>query len=320
MRAGNSTSPSSTIDDDGDNDDGDDHGGRGNDDSHSSVSAPVNSAPTTPSVAAPRNSAPTTPPVTSGGDDRCHVRIGCEANDQDGPAEFDVAGNVRLMRLNVVEQGTGPTVVFLHGMGSTSATWTACMNLLAPTHRVVALDLLGHGASPVPEDPAEYTRDAALVDIDELLATLPPAVLVGHSLGGYLAMAHAATRPHVARGIIVLNTGPGFRDAEKRQQWNERSRRNAHRFGVPVQAAQLNLQHDSVVMDRLAEITVPTLVLAGGADRPEYTASGQYIERKMAQARVVVVEGGAHAMHEASHATEVAEIIAEFVASLPPVA
>jgi pimeloyl-ACP methyl ester carboxylesterase len=224
------------------------------------------------------------------------------------------------MRLHVIDHGTGPAVVFLHGMGSSSATWTACMNLLAPTHRVVALDLLGHGASPAPEDPALYTRDAALTDIDELLATLPPAVLVGHSLGGYLAMAHAATRPNVARGIIVLNTGPGFRDPEKREVWNERSRRNAHRFGVPVQAAELNLQHDSVVMDRLAEITVPTLVLAGDSDRPEYTASGQYIERKMPNARVVVVKGGEHAMHEASHATEVAGIIAEFVASVSPVA
>jgi pimeloyl-ACP methyl ester carboxylesterase len=221
------------------------------------------------------------------------------------------------MRLHVTDQGTGPAIVFLHGMGSSSATWTNCMNLLAPTHRVVALDLLGHGGSPVPDDPADYTRDAALADIDELLATLPPAVLVGHSLGGYLAMAHAATRPNVARGIVVLNTGPGFRDPEKREQWNERSRRNAHRFGVPVQAAELNLQHDSVVMNRLAEITVPTLVLAGDADRPEYTASGQYIERKMPNARVVVVEGGEHAMHEETHASQVAGIISEFVAHLP---
>ena len=39
-----------------------------------------------------------------------------------------------------------------------------------------------------------------------------PAVLVGHSLGGYLSLAHAATRPGVARGIVVLNTGPGFRN------------------------------------------------------------------------------------------------------------
>jgi pimeloyl-ACP methyl ester carboxylesterase len=192
------------------------------------------------------------------------------------------------------------------------------MAALAPKHHVVALDLLGHGQSPVPEDPAEYTRDAALTDIDDVLATIPPAVLVGHSLGGYLAMAHAATRPGVARGIVVLNTGPGFRDPGKREQWNERSRRNAHRFGVPVQAAELNLQHDSVVMDRLALIEVPTLVLAGDADRPEYTASGQYMERKMPNARVVVMAGGEHAMHEETHAGAVAATIAAFVASLPP--
>jgi pimeloyl-ACP methyl ester carboxylesterase len=192
------------------------------------------------------------------------------------------------------------------------------MALLAPKHHVVALDLLGHGQSPVPEDPAEYSRDAALTDIDDVLATMAPTVLVGHSLGGYLAMAHAATRPGVARGIVVLNTGPGFRDPEKREAWNERSRRNAHRFGVPVQAAELNLQHDSVVMDRLALIDVPTLVLAGDADRPEYTASGQYMERKMPNARVVVMAGGEHAMHEETHAGEVAATIAAFVASLPP--
>ncbi|MCB0956484.1 MAG: alpha/beta fold hydrolase, partial [Ilumatobacter sp.] len=94
-----------------------------------------------------------------------------------------------------------------------------------------------------------------------------PAVLVGHSLGGYLSLAHAATRPGVARGVVVLNTGPGFRDPEKREGWNAMSRRNAHRFGVPLQAANLNLQEDSVVMDRLADIQTPTLVMAGTADR-----------------------------------------------------
>ncbi len=220
------------------------------------------------------------------------------------------------MRVHVEQAGEGPAVAFIHGMGSSSATWAACMGRLAANHHVVAMDLLGHGASPVPDDPALYTRDAALGDIDDVLAGLGPAVLVGHSLGGYLALAHAATRPGVARGIVVLNTGPGFRDAEKREGWNERSRRNAHRFGVPLQAAELNLQHDSVVMDRLAEMATPTLVLAGTADRPEYTASGQYLERKMPDARLITVEGGEHAMHE-SHADEVALIIAEFVAGLP---
>ncbi len=223
------------------------------------------------------------------------------------------------MRLHVVRSGQGsPLLVFLHGMGSSSATWTRCMELLQGRHQVLAIDLLGHGASPVPDDPELYTRDGALADIDELLAEVAePAVLVGHSLGGYLALAHAATRPGAVRGIVVLNTGPGFRDPEKREAWNERSRRNAHRFGVPERAANLNLQADSVVMDRLAEMATPTLVLAGDADRPEYTASGQYLERKMPNARLQVIAGGEHMMHEDSHATEVADAIEQFVRDLP---
>jgi pimeloyl-ACP methyl ester carboxylesterase len=199
------------------------------------------------------------------------------------------------------------------------------MGLLADRFTVVAVDLLGHGGSPVPEDPGEYTRDRALDDLDDVLADLAAdasddtsrsAVLVGHSLGGYLALAHAATRPGAVRGIVVLNTGPGFRDPDKREGWNERSRRNAHRFGVPEQVTTLNLQEDSVVMDRLADIATPTLVLAGGDDRPEYTGSGQYLERKMPDARLAVVAGGGHSMHEDTHATEVADLIADFAANL----
>ncbi|MEX0846323.1 MAG: alpha/beta fold hydrolase [Ilumatobacteraceae bacterium] len=222
------------------------------------------------------------------------------------------------MRLHTVRDGSGePPIVFIHGLGTSAATWTACMALLRDHHAVVAVDLLGHGGSPVPDDPAEYTRDRALVDLDEVIADLPGRpILVGHSLGGYLALAHAATRPGVARGIVVLNTGPGFRDPDKREAWNERSRRNAHRFGVPVQAATLNLQEDSVVMDRLAEIATPTLVLAGSLDRPEYTSSGQYLERKMPSARLVVIDGGEHSMHEQTHAADVAREIESFIAGL----
>jgi pimeloyl-ACP methyl ester carboxylesterase len=202
-------------------------------------------------------------------------------------------------------------------MGTSAATWDRCMAVLADHFTVVAPDLLGHGSSPVPDDPGEYTRDRTLVDIDEIIADLGGSpVLVGHSLGGYLALAYAATRPGTVRGVVVLNTGPGYRDDAKREEWNARSRRNAHRFGVPEQVTTMNLQEDSVVMDRLAEMSTPTLVLAGGDDRPEYTGAGQYLERKMPDARLVVVEGGGHSMHEDTHASEVAELIAEFARSL----
>jgi pimeloyl-ACP methyl ester carboxylesterase len=220
-------------------------------------------------------------------------------------------------RLHTVQRGAGSPIVFLHGMGTSAATWDRCTELLADRFATIAVDLLGHGESAVLDDPDEYTRDRALADIDDVLANLDqPAVLVGHSLGGYLALAHAATRLGVARAIVVLNTGPGFRDPAKREEWNERSRRNAHRFGVPEQVTTMNLQEDSVVMDRLTDITTPTLVLAGGDDRPEYTGAGQYLERKMLHARLVVVDGGGHSMHEDSHAIEIAALIADFVSGL----
>lgn len=225
---------------------------------------------------------------------------------------------VAAVRLNTIRQGSGQPIVFLHGIGTSAATWQACLDLLDDRYHVVSIDLLGHGGSPLLDDPAEYTRDRALDDIDDILASLDePAVLVGHSLGGYLALAHAATRPGVARGLVVLNTGPGYRDAEKREGWNDMSRRNAHRFGVPEQVTTLNLQEDSVVMDRVAEMDLPTLVLAGTDDRPAYTGAGQYLERKMPNARFVAVEGGKHSMHEETHAVEVANLIAAFVAGLP---
>lgn len=224
------------------------------------------------------------------------------------------------MRVHSVIRGADPmsapvALLFLHGVGSSSTTWTAVMDRLAGTYPVASFDLLGHGESPTPEDPELYTRDAALGDIDDLLTELgAPTVLVGHSLGGYLALAHAATRPDVASGLVVLNTGPGFRDVAKREAWNERSRRNAHRFGVAPQAAEINLQHDGVVMDRLTEITEPTLVLAGTADRPEYAGAGEYLARKMPDCRFLAVEGGDHTMHESSHADEIAGLIDRFVA------
>ena len=122
------------------------------------------------------------------------------------------------MRLHVVRAGTGepgaPPIVFVHGLGSSAATWARCMEILGQRHEVVAVDLLGHGDSPVPDDPDAYSRDTALADLDDVLASLDePAVLVGHSLGGYLSLAHAVTRTPLAldaNGEISAPDAPGL--------------------------------------------------------------------------------------------------------------
>lgn len=226
------------------------------------------------------------------------------------------------MRIHMERRGSGPALVFVHGMGASSESWKAQMDALEDRFTVVSWDLLGHGRSPVPEDPALFSRDEALKDLDDVIASLEDLpgtpILVGHSLGGYLALAYAATRPGAVRGLVVMATGPGFRDPDKREAWNARSRRNAHRFGVEPRVAGLNLQHDALVMDSLPELAVPTLALAGSADDPAYERSARYLERKMPNARCVIVEGGEHGMHEDSHAAEIAQRIAEFAASLPP--
>jgi len=142
-----------------------------------------------------------------------------------------------------------------------------------------------------------------------------PQLLIGHSLGGYLSLAYAATRPDAVRAMVVMATGPGFRNPEKRDAWNERSNRNAHRFGVEIRVAGLNLQHDGLVMGALPEIDVPTLALAGSDDAAPYSRSAAYLERKMPNASWVEIAGGKHMMHEESHAEEIAEQIATFVAA-----
>lgn len=107
-------------------------------------------------------------------------------------------------RLRAYASGTGPPVVLLHGLGGAAANWVEIAPTLTRSHRVVALDLPGHGASPPLTGAAGLTDfvDAVGGAVDEL--GMAPALVAGHSFGGQVALGLAARRPELVRGLLLV--------------------------------------------------------------------------------------------------------------------
>lgn len=102
-----------------------------------------------------------------------------------------------------------PSLVFLHGLGGSLTTWTNLMPAFADRYRVAAIDLPGHGGSDK-TDPAttDYSLAALATAVGEAIAGagLAPAVLIGHSLGGAVALQIALDRPKLVRGLILIDS------------------------------------------------------------------------------------------------------------------
>ncbi|WP_128375773.1 alpha/beta fold hydrolase [Streptomyces cavernae] len=103
--------------------------------------------------------------------------------------------------------GEGPALVLIHGIGDSSATWAELIPDLARRHTVIAPDLLGHGASDKPR--ADYSVAAYANGVRDLLTTLgvESATLVGHSLGGGVAMQFAYQFPERTERLILVSAG-----------------------------------------------------------------------------------------------------------------
>ncbi|NDH84765.1 MAG: alpha/beta fold hydrolase, partial [Acidimicrobiia bacterium] len=142
-----------------------------------------------------------------------------------------------------------------------------------------------------------------------------PIVWVGHSLGGYLGLAHALTRSGgAADALVLVSTGPGFRDPDAMNSWNERVRANAPEYTVSEAAATIAFHHDSLVMDRLADLTVPLALVIGDGDRA-FLGANDYLERKLPHAHRTTVEGARHFVMR-SHPESVADAVATVIAKL----
>ena len=117
--------------------------------------------------------------------------------------------------------GTGTPIVFTHGFAATSAMWDAQLPELAAAHQVVRWDIRGHGRTRAP---GGYTLERTLEDIRHLLDVIdaPRAILAGLSLGGFISLAFRDRYPECTSGLILMDTGPGYRDDDARAAWNAR--------------------------------------------------------------------------------------------------
>lgn len=108
-----------------------------------------------------------------------------------------------------VDTGAGPVVVLVHGIASSSVTFERLVPLLAERHRVIAIDLLGHGGSPPGRRYTVEEHVAALHRTIRGLGLREPFTLVGHSLGSLLSARYAAVRRREV-GHLVLVSPPVY--------------------------------------------------------------------------------------------------------------
>ena len=158
----------------------------------------------------------------------------------------------------------GEPLVLLHGFTGSSANWEGITAVFAPHFRVITIDLLGHGRTDSPPDPARYNIEKAAADISALMQTLLPAprpplpILFGYSMGGRLALTIALHYPHLVQALILESASPGLATEAERAERRRRDEVLANRIeregirpfvnfweGLPLWDSQKNLPDEA---------------------------------------------------------------------------
>ena len=254
-----------------------------------------------------------------------------------------VAANGTTLHITVRGPERAPALVLLHYFAGSGRAWDAVVDTLGDGARCVAPDLRGHGDSDGP--PGGYTVADGADDVAALVAALGLAAdgagytLVGHSMGGKIALALAARRPPGLRSVVLLAPSPPtpepMDEAARTRLLASHGDRAAARATVarvtvrPLPAAA----HARAVADNLrtapaawrawlergsrediaaatSEIAVPVLAVAGGADPviPEAVVVHEVVER-VPGARLALMPGVGH-LQPLEAPTAVAELLA----------
>lgn len=215
----------------------------------------------------------------------------------------------------------GLNLIFIHGAGSSRIIWAIQLVQLRKQHRVIALDLYGHGESQKLDDPPDILcgfpeQVAALVEHLQL----DDFVLIGHSMGGGVVMSYVLKEAFVQpRALVLVGTSSelGLRklvlglviealEDNKPQEDYSHLEEDLERDILPdyLRIAgsfdrsilrDLDACDDFNITDRLHEITIPTLVMVGEDDDIIKPKVAKRLADSISGSRYVVVAGGDHA-------------------------
>lgn len=217
----------------------------------------------------------------------------------------------------------GRAIVFLHGEGGSAALWERQVAHFGAAHSPLAVDLPGHGRSSGLLGPESVGAAARLVARVLEAVKAPPAVLVGHGLGGQVALATALDRPQLVRAVMTIGTackpevdagglerlrqvvqgrlgqqfdtpffGPSPDFAVMRTFWGEMVKTDPR-----VRLGDVEAYLASDLRESLGRLTQPVLILQGEADRLCSRARAEELAAGMPNARVAVIEGAGHVAH-----------------------
>jgi len=213
--------------------------------------------------------------------------------------------------LDIHDSGVGPTIVFTHGWTDNKNAWDGVITNLEDQARCIAWSIRGHGESFAPP-PGQYTRDHTLSDLKAITdMSERKVILAGHSLGGYLSLAHCLLYPEDVEALILVGSGPGFRKRESIDQWNSSVIESAKKLDLPEGSEATALHTDAWVIDSLHEIKVPTLVIVGEHDK-RFRVSMSVFEKYLNVKSSVVVKDAGHSVHR-KKPLEVANAIKNFL-------
>jgi flavin reductase (DIM6/NTAB) family NADH-FMN oxidoreductase RutF/pimeloyl-ACP methyl ester carboxylesterase len=226
-----------------------------------------------------------------------------------------------------IEAGSGEPLLLIHGVGMNAEAWGPQIEAFSKTHRVIALDMLGHGSSAMPPEDAtldDYVQQARRL-LDDL--GISAANVLGHSMGGLVAMGLAIAKPQRVKRLAVLNSvfertdaaraavearaaeiasGAPLDDTAALERWFGRDHpalREATRAWLATTnrqgyatAYRIFATADRLFSGSLYGILCPALFATGSDDPNSTPAMAEAMARGAPRATSAVIEGARHAM------------------------